>query len=381
MTPFSTLPTAVCSLALTAMLGGCASGKEIAAPPATTTPSLTTAAPSTSTPSSPPTSDAPPTSAPVIDTKGLPRGAAPAIAYRRATEVDFGQGNWSLVRPDGSTQRLDDVTWAEFGLLGDAIVGMFGTEAGVALDIVDPDGSLDREVGFEHFGLATTPDHSIIAYLDDDGVVHSIEDSGSRQVTLEPVRAAKALGAIIGNGTCKEDIPEGGGCAAFVDQRRNRTSIVISHGIVEQLPTLQTVADASMDVRKIGRVTSSPERCDGLVNPRDKLKWQTCETRLEDFSPNGKHVLGTSAGGPVENIDGVTVFDSAGETVAAWSWRADFPRRMVDVTWEDDEHLLAVVHAGGRWAILRLGLDQSAERATRWIKSGPDYATYQLPLS
>jgi hypothetical protein len=367
------------ALALAATLGACATGDEVEAPPVTA-PSPTTSGAPTKPPSTAPPAEAPTPSAPLIETKGLPRGAAPTIAYRRATEVDFGRGNWRLVRPDGSTQTLDEATWEAFALLGDGVVGTFHTEAGVALDIVGPDGALDREVGFEHFGLATTPDHSIVAYLDDDGVVRSIEDSGRRRLAFQPVRAAKHLGAIIGEGTCQEAVPEGGGCAAFVDQRRGRTSIVVSHGIVEQLPVLRTVADALMDVRKIGQVTSGPERCDGLVSPRDTLRWQTCDSRLEEFSPDGKHVLGTSAGGPVENIDGVTVFGLSGEPVASWSWRADFPRRLVDVTWEDDEHLLAVVHAGGRWTVLRLGLDQSVERATRWIASGPDYATYQLPL-
>ena len=91
--------------------------------------------------------------------------------------------------------------------------------------------------------------------------------------------------------------------------------------------------------------------------------WQTCDHTLTTFSPAGTRVLGTDA-----YLDGfgqrsVAFLDAADGTLLH-----EFPSKgqgptVLQTAWEDADHVLAVVYERGRWSVVRLGVDGSAELA------------------
>jgi hypothetical protein len=97
------------------------------------------------------------------------------------------------------------------------------------------------------------------------------------------------------------------------------------------------------------------------------LLWRYPRGSLESFSPRGTRVLARRTGRLV-------VLDADDGSVAA-SLRLPF-RQVLQLGWEDERHVLAVVTRAGRTAVLRLGIDGSVERATRpapYRPTGPPY--------
>ena len=316
-----------------------------------------------------------------IPTTGLTRGSAPRIPYLRGRGVDEGDGRWRLVRADGTRLRVP-VGYYDFATLGRGAIGTLGTEAGVRIDRVGPAGRLLRSrTGYEHYGLVTTPDRSIVGYLGDDERLVVLEDDGRRRLEMARVRGADRPGALLGRGTCREQ-SGGGGCTAFLDSRRDTGArYTTSHGIVDSVPGLLSVTDVDRRGRLVGLTEKRP-RCSGLLRgPSGRLAWHTCDHDLTAFSPDGRHVLGTR--GRFDPTK-VAVYDRAGDVVASRSFRSAFggghDRRLTDVAWESRRHLLAVVYSEGGWSILRLGLDGSVERVTKRLRESVDYPAYRLPV-
>ena len=306
-----------------------------------------------------------------------PRGEAPRIPFRRATDVTFGAGTWKLVRPDGTVQRTGRATWGDFAVLGRSVVGTFGSENGVVLDVVGPGGRVERRSGLEHYGLGLSPDRSIVGYLDDAERPVALEAGATRTLRLARVSGARRLGALLGSGTCQEQAPEGGGCTAFVDVRRG-VRYTTSHGITDTVPGLLQVADVNARGRVAGVVSRGPT-CSGVLDDVGAdPAWTTCDHTLRAFAPGGRQVLGERVD-RAGDLTQTAIYGRGGALLASWSWQAS-GLRATDVTWEDPQHLLAVVHLGNAWWIYRLGVDGSTERAAGPLRVGPDYAPYQLPL-
>lgn len=165
------------------------------------------------------------------------------MAYTYAPHVEFLGGGWRLVRPDGTTLRLPDVTWSVFATLGRGAVGMAGTEAGPLRQVVTGAGQV-RDHYEDDFGLAISPDRSIVGWLDSDPAPYVLEGGGTRHFGLPKVRGYQEIDAIAGQRTCQEAYPEGGGCAIFLDTKKG-VSVSTSHGVVE--PVDGPIAAADVD--------------------------------------------------------------------------------------------------------------------------------------
>jgi hypothetical protein len=84
-------------------------------------------------------------------TSGLPVGDAPMIPYAFASAPDFGEGNWRLERPDGTSVKLPRLTWSAWAPMGRGAIGMAGTEAGPELQRVTGDGRVRSRL-VQHVG-------------------------------------------------------------------------------------------------------------------------------------------------------------------------------------------------------------------------------------
>ena len=88
------------------------------------------------------------------------------------------------------------------------------------------------------------------------------------------------------------------------------------------------------------------------------------------FSPDGKHILATASHG-YEGLgaSSLTILDRAtGKPQFTLKNNEKSQAAIVDMVWEDDEHVLAVVAQKLDWGIIRVGLDGSVELADERIR-------------
>jgi hypothetical protein len=264
--------------------------------------------------------------------------------------------------------------------MGRGAIGMAGTEAGPLLEQVAPDGRV-RDTHPGHPGLAVSPDHRIVGWLGRRHTPHVVEGAGTRTFAMPPVPRGTRLAAIEGSRTCREQLPEGGGCSVFVDEGRTRAWVSTSHGIVTVAGPMRQVSDVSNRGLATGLVsagTSSAPSCWGLFSPTRRL-WQTCDYRLGSFAPGGRRVLAerTTSAGDVRRF---AILRADGRVVRSWTVGPGVRRSLSQLTWEDSRHLLGVLFAHGHWSVVRIGSDGSVEHAVRPVARDGDFSPYLLPL-
>ena len=337
-----------------------------------------------STPAATPTPSAPAPGA--LDLANLPQGPRPGLVFAFDTGPRSGDGEFRLDHGhDGGYQPLRTGPVGDFASFdnGRSVV-TYATEDGVVVEVLAPDGTvLESSTGLPGYGLVTTPDHSIVGWLDDDGVPQVMEDGATRHLALPAVANGDHLAALRGSGTCKEQYPEGGGCTAYVASAPGADQpfawYTSSHGIVDTVRHLTDVRDVALDGALVG-LLEGRAGCSGLVTPRGKVGWRTCTHELTDLAADGRHVVGLATASSDAATRDLAIYDRAGDTVASWSLPHGSAGQVGDVAWEDAEHVLVVVGDGERWTIVRLGVDGSAERTLAPVERGADFSPYRLPV-
>ena len=361
---------AAVSLLAMCLLAACGE-KEGADPDADGTPTATSS-PSGSDSASPSDPASPSETPPAGDTtklttRGLAQGQAPRIPYLAADDPADALGPWSLVRADGAELSLPETGPRSFALMGNGLV-LIGPDSdgsdGSTVSVVDGNGEEVRREPARGYGLAVTPDRSIVAWLGDEGQTTVLEGGGGRTFDLRAVEQADAIAAILGEGTCQEAESAINGCTAYLNAgRTNEAYLTSSHGIADLAGSMLSISDAAPDGRLIGLVSISDEgSCSGVYVGRNKPEWQTCDHTLTGFSPDATRILGTDA-----YLDGlgqrsVVFLDAEGEAIHAFDSRGR-GATVLQTAWEDDDHVLAVLYERGRWSIARLGVDGSLELA------------------
>jgi hypothetical protein len=329
------------------------------------------------------------TTATAIHLGALSSGAEPKIAYIRGRHLDFEVGDYRLRRPDGTTLRLPHGTWGDWAPMGRGAIGTFGTETGPEVQVVNGSGHVTSSF-VTHYGLAVSPDRSIVGWLLGRlNNPHVVEGGGSRTFDLPRIGHGLAIGTIAGAKTCKEQSPEGGGCTVFVNTAHDHgVWVSTSHGIVTQVGPMRSVTDVDQRGRVIGRTADSGGKpCFAMWKPSGHRLWKTCRSRLTTLSPGGRRVIGTGRFGDLHRV---TLYDDTGHRLASYTAKGD--DHISHVTWEDATHVLAEVFelgasshcpgaCRGHWAVVRLGVDGSAELATPAVKGKIDFRPYLLPLT
>jgi hypothetical protein len=328
-----------------------------------------------------------------IHLSSLSRGARPGVAYIRGTHLDFEVGDYTLERPDGTSLRLPRASWSEWAPMGRGAIGTFGTEAGPEVQVVTGSGRVTSSF-VPHFGLAVSPDRTIVGWLLGRlNTPHVVEGGGSRTFDLPQIGHGLAIGTISGEKTCKEQAPEGGGCTVIVNTAGDRgVWVSTSHGIVAEVHPMRSVTDINPGGQVVGRTADEGGHpCSAMWGIKLGQRWRTCDARLVSFAPDGGHVLGT---GSVDHRSGevhrVALYDDSGALHTTYVARHG--DHIDQVEWEDSTHVLATVFelgsssscpgaCRGRWAIVRLGLDGSAELATPAVRGRIDYRAWSLPLT
>lgn len=313
--------------------------------------------PSVSTPASPePTTATDPEQTPSPSETPPPGGVDAGTGD--APGVDYLEGR-VLHRADGSqvrlAQRYQQAAW--LGGPGD-LVAAYG---------VDPSGASYVHVIFSNSvrstsstsGIVASEDSDAIAFIDADGTLMTNWAVDDPQTTGEAVLAtgldqAATVVGMTGGPNCFD--PEGGpadadGCTVYVDDGSGTLTGYDSHGInasydvgVGARDTRGRSATWTVDRGDFQYCTTYGELgLDPLV--------ESCDLRLERISPTGDYVTAV----PIES-DGlgaasVSVVDRTGEVLSELTPPDGF---VGDVTWEDDEHALAIVWSDGEWTMRRI---------------------------
>jgi hypothetical protein len=153
----------------------------------------------------------------------------------------------------------------------------------------------------------------------------------------------------------------------------------VSHGLVDEIPGVMALGDVTRDGRMVAMTSIADEgSCWGLFRVwRPRPVWETCEHTLFDFSPSGERILA----GPAY-LDGfghgnAAVLDGDGNVVAQWHSRGQ--AAILHTVWEDDDHVLALVLQDEQWAVLRLGVDGTAEIAVPPVPDQGGQGAFVLP--
>lgn len=326
----------------------------------------------TTTPTEGPTDGAPPGATTTLSTKGLGQGPPPAVPVLAAADPGSPPGTWSLVRPSGETVALPADRPFGFVTLGNGLVLMEddGGAGAVVLSIDGTGGEVTREDALG-YRLTVNENGNIAAWLAPDSSVHG-QEAGGKSFELPVVDGATDIGAIVGYDTCFEAESDVGGCTAYVDVDEPRqTWITSSHGIVDVAGSMLSVVDAAGQGRVLGLISVTDQgSCGGLFAEPTEPTWQTCDHTLTSFSPDATRVLGTDA-----YLDGfgqrsVAFLDATDGTLAHEFTSKGKGPTVLQTAWEDEDHALAVVYERGRWSVVRLGADGSAELALGPVVGG-----------
>ena len=373
MNPLGRAAVLVLCSVLLAACGDQTSSGSAADEPATATP--TESPTSTSTPTESASPSAPPEPG-VLTLEGVAPGAPPSVPYLAATDA-----GWSLVRPGGDAQPLPRA-YDAFAPMGDGLVGIASVDEQARSYVLDGD-LVEVSQGTNPSGtLAATPDGSIVGWVTTEGRPHVVEDGGSQEWDMSVVDEAGSIAALVSDrGTCLEG-SDGSGCVAFVNSAEGTSArYTSSHGIVDTVPWVLAVGDASAEGDLLAMTSVSDEgSCWGRFEAWKKQpRWETCDHTLFDFSPSGTRILA----GPAY-LDGfgqgsATVLDGDGTVVA--EWHSTGQAALLHTIWEDDDHVLALVFQDEAWAILRLDVtDGSVELAVEPVPDQAGQTPFVLPV-
>ena len=224
--------------------------------------------------------------------------------------------------------------------------------------------------------LAINVERNMVAWIAPDGSPTVLQEGHAKPVTLPaPEGGIEAGDAVAVQGRDCFNGPEtveGAGCSVWFRARGETvlSFVASNHGFVEQVDAPMKGIEDADDDGVIGwtRLVDQSAACSELrarTGGSDDPVWKTCDHLPLEFSPDGARVLATQP----EGFEGagageLTILDRAnGMPRLTARNNAESQAFIVQMTWEDDEHVLAVVNQGIDWAIVRVGLDGSMEFA------------------
>lgn len=141
-----------------------------------------------------------------------------------------------------------------------------------------------------------------------------------------------------------------------------------------RLPGLIEVTAANQATGMVTGLTSidelEPGSCSAVVAATTgQARWETCDYKLEAFSPDGRYVIGSDAYGDGLGGTTVAILDATDGTVLV-----EYSTRDLGFTgspvWETSSTVLVSTYQDGRWYALRLGLDGKLTQVLDPVRAG-----------
>ncbi|HJR89845.1 MAG TPA: hypothetical protein VJ782_06785 [Aeromicrobium sp.] len=334
----------------------------------------------------------PPTSSPgssatkpsALDLDGLSVGGAPKIAWSQGTALDGDRAK------DVLPAKLDQfVETKQLLVMRDIDGNVFA---------YSPQGPTSTTpIGKATGTLAINQERNLVAWIAPDGsptVLQEGEDKPAVLLNQSGVTAGDAV-AVLGHDCFNgPETVEGAGCSVYFRARGEKPQSFVSsnHGFVEAIGGGDTAVHLQ-DVDESGEVgwtaLNEDQTTCSTYTGRETLDadtaktWKTCAFMPLTFSPDGKHILATASHG-YEGLgaSSLTILDRAtGKPRLTLKNNARSQAAIVDMQWEDDTHVLAVVAQKLDWGVIRVGLDGSVELADERIRPNRELDTIPYRLS
>jgi hypothetical protein len=229
--------------------------------------------------------------------------------------------------------------------------------------------------------FAVSPGGNVAAFAEPDGTVMAVQDGGSRYFSLGKVPAGTGFDAIAVTGENCSGRSEGDTCAVYVATKGEKpaTWAARPHATPSQLtrPGALFVSAVGPDglVAWMTSVTDTGS-CSAVHGQGEESLWSTCDHRLLSFSPDGRHVLASAAYADGMGDTQLAILDARTGKPTLELKVAD-GGAITQMVWEDDSHVLATVFEGGRWGVVRVGLDGRRELA---VAAEPDSGDLVSPF-
>ena len=295
---------------------------------------------------------------------GLGQGAAPHLAFVQA-------GSLSL---DGAVYKSKGEEYVDVApYRGGVMLAVRGNDGELTAHVLGsgPHGSWPMSGGF-----AVSPGHNVVAFAQPDGTPVVVQ--GDTAFTLPKVPRGTGFEAVAVSGEDCKETASNAGCTVWVNSRGQKPEawVSTSHGFADHADArFLNVADV-FPGRLVAGYSSITDggSCSTVDDTDGAAVWQTCDRRLLEFSPDGKHLLASAAYADGMGDTQLAVLDAA-TGKPALDLRTVDGDVITQMVWEDDSHVLAIVFEGGRWGVVRIGLDGRRELAVAPVRDSGDLAS------
>jgi hypothetical protein len=316
----------------------------------------------------------------VLDVTALPTGAAPAIGYLDHGVARLPDG--TSVQPGTQHRPVQFVSLAD-----DSIAYLTQRGSAMAVEVVTADGVHHGpyRAGYE---LAVNADHSLVAWLTPRGVPTAWQPGLTEPVTFPTVVPGNSLrlAAVTGDDATTPD-----GCRLYVNSWTGDTPrawVATPGGTLSRADTLHrfvAVRDATESGQLVGylRITDNGSTS-GVVDEAaagHPLLWQTSRHTLDWFSPDQRYLLAGPAYRDGIGDGQIAIYSSTGKLLVQRQISDRAPGFISRATWEDATHVLFTIHQGGRWSVVRMGVDGHLEYAVPPVAARWDHAPFQLEVT
>jgi hypothetical protein len=302
---------------------------------------------------------------------GLETGSEPRGGYVRD----------SALHSDGFDYTLD----------GERIAGFARFSGGLVVAVQNAAGDLRaRRIGAAQTwplagGFTVSKGGHVVAFVQPDGTPVVLQ-SGETAYELPRIPRGSGFDAVAVAGEDCQETATNPGCTVWVASsgRTPESWVSTSHGSADLASTrLLRLADV-VEGRWVAGITKVAD--DGSCSEVEAIDtatalWATCEHRFLAFSPDGTHLLASSAYADGMGDSELAILDSdTGKTVL--DLRTADQAVLTQLVWEDASHVLADLYQDGRWAVVRIGLDGHREYAVPPVPGNDsDGSPFVLPSS
>jgi hypothetical protein len=316
---------------------------------------------------------------PTIDRIGLstlPLGSGPRTGWLDGTTWHDGRHSHDLGSLPGHVVDIADAG----GSLLAAVSGGGGALTAHRVPLSDDTRVVTGSLGPMTGGFATSPEGHVVAFAGSDGRVITVQDGDTATLPgLPPPGRHATYQAVAVTG---ESCSTGHQCAVWVNDNgadpRVLTAVTPAMDLAPLTGLLQLDdVSASGLVAGTTRITDVGS-CSRVQDPTNKPLWHTCDARFLSFAPDGRHLLGTAAYGDGLGDSELKTFD-ASTGRPGLDLQTTTGATITQMRWEDDDHVLAVVHEGNRWGVLRIGLDRTVEYAVAPVAGNDLESPFRLP--
>jgi hypothetical protein len=289
-----------------------------------------------------------------LTTVGLTRGADPGIVFLDGTTARY---------PGGQSVTLPAAYSALTPFHGGWLANSFDQGEASVVEL-DPNNQVVR----------STPGASGFAVSADGLVAWAEYGAPGRPGTL-----VKAIATGMGEGRSTLDLPAdtqvqpvgfvGGGQLVYQTYGTDpEVRVTDFDGTSRRVPGAISARGTSQAADRVAVQTRSTDdggSCWAVMAPDGDLAWDTCAYALGKFSLDGRYLIGTDPYGDGLGDSWMAILDAGtGKEVARYQRPANGDLFIHDMVWEDDTHVLAIVHQGIRWRIIRLDDNGHVESAS-----------------